>query len=72
MREYDAIIGDDRVGKITRQSVSYIEKILKRVPAPQRITYPHIDLPTLYEADINQLLSLLQDGNGAFLESLTH
>lgn len=52
--EYNSIIKDDRVGKIMPQSISAIDKILKKIP-PVQIEYPQFDLLGTYESDINSI-----------------
>jgi len=53
--EYNSIIKDNRVGKITPQSISDIGKILEKIPPVQKIVYPQFDLSATYEADINSI-----------------
>jgi len=57
--EYNSIIKDNRVGKITPQSISDIEKILKKIPPVQKIEYPQFDLSGTYESDINSIAKSL-------------
>ncbi len=57
--EYNSIINDDRVGKITMQSISDIAKILGKIPPVQKISYPQFDLSATYESDINPIAESL-------------
>lgn len=57
--EYNSIIRDSRVGKITPQSISDIGKILENVPPVQRIAYPQFDLSATYESDVNSIAKSL-------------
>ena len=57
--EYNSIINDDRVGKITSQSISDIAKILEKIPPVQKTVYPQFDLSATYESDINPIAESL-------------
>ena len=56
IHEYNAIIKDNRVGKITPQSISDIGEILGKVPPVNKIVYPQFDLSTTYECEINSIV----------------
>ncbi|HPW40986.1 MAG TPA: phospholipase D-like domain-containing protein [Bacillota bacterium] len=57
--EYNSIIKDNRVGRITLQSISDIGKILEKIPPVQKIAYPQFDLSATYESDINSIAKSL-------------
>lgn len=59
VHEYNAIIKDNRVGKITPQSISDIGKILEKIPPVKKIAYPQFDLSATYESDINSIVKSL-------------
>jgi len=59
VHEYNAIIKDNRVGKITPQSISDIGKILEKIPPVKEIAYPQFDLSATYESDINSIVKSL-------------
>ncbi len=57
--EYNSIIKDNRVGKITPQSISDIGKILEKIPPVLKVVYPQFDLSATYESNINAIAKSL-------------
>ncbi len=66
--EYNSIIKDNRVGKLTPQSISDIGRILEKIPPVRKVVYPQFDLSATYESDVNSIAkSLIGWKKGVFI-----
>lgn len=55
VNEYNSIIKDNSVGKMTIQSIFDIKKIIEKIPSVPQVSYPQLDFSSIYASDINAI-----------------
>ena len=68
LHQYNTMIDDPKVGKLSSLAISQISKILRNIPSPIKISYPPLDISFVYESDICAIRKTLRGWKGAVFE----